>query len=497
MAIEKSVVIIGAGIAGLKAASDLYAKNCHSCVVLESRDRIGGRLHTVEGYDGRKYDLGASWHHDTLLNGLFFEELQLPEQERTPFVFDDDDLILFTENGKRLDHDPKLILEVLKEELDRFIELQFFESLDVKDISYFQIILKYLYQRRDFLSDEQLKHLPQLARYLELWHGIDWKTLSGKYAHIDHQGRNAMVLHYSSIVKRVASSFPKEWLKLSTEVCEVRREGKKVYVKTFEETYVCDYVIVTVPQSILELSLHKEARTGRIEFCPPLNEDIVESFGKVHYGTLGKVVFEFDKCCWSTERAKILSMGKTPEEFARKVRNATDFCALVKELDKDTSYELGNDPWDFPLYFVNLAKTTGVPSFVMLMQEPLTGYVESLEDKRHVYEYFKPILESLFKALGSDAPVCDFENGIDDARENVPILKNVFTTNWTREPYSLGAYSACFPGDDPMDFILALEKGQDSRIRFAGEHTVMDGAGCVYGAWESGKREASYISEKL
>lgn len=104
---------------------------------------------------------------------------------------------------------------------------------------------------------------------------------------------------------------------------------------------------------------------------------------------------------------------------------------------------------------------------------------------------------SLFKVLGSDAPICDFEKGIDDARENVPILKNVFTTNWTREPYSLGAYSACFPNDDPMDFILALEKGQDSHIRFAGEHTVMDGAGCVYGAWESGKREASYISKRL
>jgi protoporphyrinogen oxidase len=41
------VVVVGAGIAGLTVANAL-AHGGVECVVLEARDRIGGRLHTVK-----------------------------------------------------------------------------------------------------------------------------------------------------------------------------------------------------------------------------------------------------------------------------------------------------------------------------------------------------------------------------------------------------------------------------------------------------------------
>ena len=41
------VVVVGAGIAGLTAANAL-ANGGVECVVLEARDRTGGRLHTVD-----------------------------------------------------------------------------------------------------------------------------------------------------------------------------------------------------------------------------------------------------------------------------------------------------------------------------------------------------------------------------------------------------------------------------------------------------------------
>jgi monoamine oxidase len=53
------VAVVGAGIAGLFAASRLIDAGA-TCVVLESRDRIGGRLLSHDSEAGR-FDLGATW----------------------------------------------------------------------------------------------------------------------------------------------------------------------------------------------------------------------------------------------------------------------------------------------------------------------------------------------------------------------------------------------------------------------------------------------------
>jgi monoamine oxidase len=53
------VAVVGGGIAGLVAATRLIDAGA-TCVVLESRDRIGGRLLTHDSAAGR-FDLGATW----------------------------------------------------------------------------------------------------------------------------------------------------------------------------------------------------------------------------------------------------------------------------------------------------------------------------------------------------------------------------------------------------------------------------------------------------
>ncbi|MFK7968886.1 MAG: flavin monoamine oxidase family protein [Bacteroidia bacterium] len=52
-------IIIGAGLSGLSAAYALAQAGDTDFVILESRDRIGGRIHTVE-----HIDFGATWFHD-------------------------------------------------------------------------------------------------------------------------------------------------------------------------------------------------------------------------------------------------------------------------------------------------------------------------------------------------------------------------------------------------------------------------------------------------
>jgi monoamine oxidase len=54
------VVVVGAGLAGLAAARTL-SRCGRSFVVLEARDRVGGRVHSHPIGEGRNVDLGAQW----------------------------------------------------------------------------------------------------------------------------------------------------------------------------------------------------------------------------------------------------------------------------------------------------------------------------------------------------------------------------------------------------------------------------------------------------
>lgn len=55
------VAIIGAGLAGLTSARDLQQAGCESFVVLEARDRVGGRTYNHELGDGVVSEAGGQW----------------------------------------------------------------------------------------------------------------------------------------------------------------------------------------------------------------------------------------------------------------------------------------------------------------------------------------------------------------------------------------------------------------------------------------------------
>src|SRR6202161_4401773 len=62
------VVVVGAGIAGLTVANALVNAG-GACVVVEARDRVGGRLHTID-LAGSPVYMGGSWIHHPVGNPL-------------------------------------------------------------------------------------------------------------------------------------------------------------------------------------------------------------------------------------------------------------------------------------------------------------------------------------------------------------------------------------------------------------------------------------------
>ena len=93
-----TVIIVGAGMSGLEAATILAANHIDVAIV-EARNRVGGRLVTTT-MDGAYTDLGASWFHDisnnvlvNLANSLGVSIIPTPVTQSTTAFYDNGVLV--------------------------------------------------------------------------------------------------------------------------------------------------------------------------------------------------------------------------------------------------------------------------------------------------------------------------------------------------------------------------------------------------------------------
>ncbi|ANB12152.1 polyamine oxidase [Sugiyamaella lignohabitans] len=435
-----SVIIIGSGISGVKCAVDLTNKNI-DVRMLEAQDHVGGRLKTYRDDEGRHYDLGASWLHDTLQNELFEHAIDLG----CKLYYDDGDWGWYTNQGERIPNSLKAQRVVF--DAEHKIQLAY-EDLTLPDKSLKEFTEEFV-QTHPLITEEQKVLAPQMMRYLELWHAIPWDRVSAKYGIPEHFGRDAFVTSgYDKIFTSVYEQIDRTNLKLhlNSEVINISRANDKERLYTVKtksgETYTSKYVLVTIPAGALKYT-HQDL------FAPNLLPKPLETvIHEMELAALGKFVLEFESVFWPEDLDNMVSLGND----------------ALKSLT----------PGAHPLVFTNGKPLFGRNCLLALTSPPLTHYLEANPDK--VYDFFEPALKG-FRV---------------DKSKPLPKMTFLLATDWTQNKYFRASYSALLVGQDYYNNILPFIDGAD-RLRFAGEHTTHDANGCVQGAYATGRREAEYI----
>jgi monoamine oxidase len=274
---SNDIIIIGAGIAGLMAAGEL-SKAGKKVLVLEARDRIGGRILPLSEKEfGYPAQGGAEWVHGAApITKALVKEAGLT-------LIPEDGEIWSLRDGKLLVHKAfiqdndnlKAKLEALTEDVSiwDFLEQNFNED---KNKHFKNSILKMVegYDAADpkkistfTLRHEWLAH-PRMTQIMD--------------DHRIKEGYGALVNFLEKECKKSGTTFH-----LSSIVKKIKLDEQGVSVFTEDEEFKAQKVIVTIPLPLLK----------EIDFGPELKEKIALA-DKIGFGNALKVLIKFKTRWW-------------------------------------------------------------------------------------------------------------------------------------------------------------------------------------------------------
>ncbi|MEN9272309.1 MAG: FAD-dependent oxidoreductase, partial [Gloeomargarita sp. DG_1_5_bins_55] len=411
------VIVIGAGIAGLAAAQLLKSQGIDA-LVLEGRHRIGGRIWTDRSL-GMPMDMGASWIHGPDGNNPI---TPLAHQARAQtFMTDENNLLYWDHRGNRVGEAQFAQDERAYEQLLEQIE-KLAEQLPT-DITIEQAIRR--------INPQQLQNLAmqyRLTAYMEFDTGGPIEKLSARYWQADENFPGNDVLFpagYDAITNRLSRGLN---IKTNHIVRRIEYAEHRVRITTDQGDFTAARALIALPLGVL--------KSGKVQFHPPLPDEMTRTLQKMAVGTVNKVALLFPSLFWD----------ETTQYFG--------YESTVK----------GQYP-----YFLNARTFSPTPALITF---GLGNYGLTMEQQTDP-QIVSDVMAHLRIMFG----------------KHIPNPTQVLVSRWTSDPFAGGAYSYAAVGVTNDDF-TKLGQTVAGTLFFAGEHTHAKYRATVHGAYLSGQRAA-------
>lgn len=278
----RRVIVIGSGLSGLAAARELQ-RNGVDVVVVEARDRVGGRLWTSTKWKDMPLDMGATWIHGQTENPL----TQLADEIGTPRVETSyGRSMIYSTNGKpfsavdekELQQLSKIISNALGKAQNRDHDCSILKAvqpllLEFKDSPEILLLIQYILS-----SEFEQEYSGSVERLSAHWFD-DIKEFGGG---------DALFLHGFAAI----SDYLKKGLRIerSQVVHAIQWDGAEARVHTDRAEFRADQVVITLPLGVL--------KAGSVRFEPDLPPSKKEAISKLGMGVLNKCYLRFDQVFW-------------------------------------------------------------------------------------------------------------------------------------------------------------------------------------------------------
>lgn len=432
---QPEVLILGAGVAGLAAARALAERGVR-VLILEARDRVGGRIHTLQTEEGI-VELGAEFVH-----GRAPELWALIEEAGAKTAERDGSMLRESWDGE-LCEDERMEGGGLFDPLEQLADLQ-------EDMSFADWLA---------MSDVPEQQRQALRGYVEGFNAADANRISAISLGVQQKAEEAIggerAWHimggYSQLTTYLANRVRGMGgeIRLNCAVRLVRWKKGEVTVETSAGTFRAPQCIVTLPLGVLQ----QANREGGVRFDPE-----PEALGHARRLAMG-----------AAERFTMVFRERWWEKSQRlKPKALHDMSFLF------TSRRMPPVWWTLHPEAEALPKLTGWAGGPRAQR--LSG--------RDADELGRAACDELAKVF--ELP----EQLIREA------LVATYMHDWSQDPFSRGAYSYVAAG--ALDAPGAMTKPESGTLFFAGEHTDITGHwGTVHAALRSGLRAATQIQMTL